>query len=49
VLPPHRISHKGHGREIARLSFEGRLQATAEEKGKAAATLPFVPWDAMVS
>jgi Domain of unknown function (DUF5597)/Beta-galactosidase len=36
-------------REIARLNFEGKLQATAEEKGKIEQTLGFGAWDAMVS
>ncbi len=36
-------------REIARLNFEGKLQATAEEKGKVTETLPFGPWEAVVS
>jgi hypothetical protein len=35
-------------REIARLNFEGKLQATAEEKGKVTATLPFGAWNAVV-
>jgi hypothetical protein len=36
-------------REIARLNFEGRLQAVAEEKGKVTETLAFGPWNAVVS
>lgn len=36
-------------REIARLNFEGRLQAVAEEKGKPHQTLTFGPWTAEVS
>jgi hypothetical protein len=36
-------------REIARLNFEGKLQAVAEEKGKVTETLPFGPWEAVVS
>jgi hypothetical protein len=36
-------------REIARLNFEGKLQAAAEEKGKITETLPFGPWEAVVS
>ena len=36
-------------REIARLNFEGKLQAAAEEKGKVTGTLPFGPWEAVVS
>ena len=36
-------------REIARLNFEGKLEAVAEEKGKITQTLPFGPWNAVVS
>jgi hypothetical protein len=36
-------------REIARLNFEGKLQAVAEEQGKATQTLVFGPWNAVVS
>jgi hypothetical protein len=36
-------------REIARLNFEGKLQAVAEEKGKAMQTMPFGSWKAEVS
>jgi beta-galactosidase GanA len=36
-------------REIARLNFEGKLQAVAEERGKVAQTLRFGAWDATVS
>jgi hypothetical protein len=36
-------------REIARLNFEGKLQAVAEEKGKVTQTLPFGGWNATVS
>ena len=36
-------------REIARLNFEGKLHAVAEEKGKVTETLPFGPWNAVVS
>lgn len=36
-------------REVARLNFEGKLQAVAEEKGKVTQTLPFGPWNAIVS
>ena len=36
-------------REIARLNFEGRLQAVAEESGQLAQTLHFGKWDANVS
>jgi hypothetical protein len=35
-------------REIARLNFEGKLQAVAEEKGKVTQTLAFGPWNAVV-
>jgi beta-galactosidase GanA len=36
-------------RQIARLNFEGKLQAVAEEKGKPTQTLAFGPWNAIVS
>ncbi len=36
-------------REIARLNFEGKLQAVVEEKGKPSESLPFGPWKATVS
>jgi hypothetical protein len=36
-------------RDIARLNFEGKLQAVAEVKGKTAETLKFGSWDALVS
>jgi hypothetical protein len=36
-------------REIARLNFEGKLQAVAEERGKVSQTLPFGSWNAVVS
>jgi len=36
-------------RQIARLNFEGKLQAVAEEKGKASQTLDFGAWKAEVS
>ncbi|MDR3719208.1 MAG: DUF5597 domain-containing protein [Bryobacteraceae bacterium] len=36
-------------REIARLNFEGKLQAVAEEKGKLTDTLSFGAWNANVS
>jgi hypothetical protein len=36
-------------REIARLNFEGKLQAVAEEQGKITQTLPFGSWNAVVS
>lgn len=36
-------------RDIARLNFEGRLQAVAEEKGQVTRTLQFGPWNAIVS
>jgi hypothetical protein len=35
-------------REIARLNFEGKLQAVAEVKGKVSETLPFGTWNALV-
>jgi hypothetical protein len=36
-------------REIARLSFEGKLQAVAEEQGRATEILPFENWNAEVT
>jgi hypothetical protein len=36
-------------REIARLNFEGKLQAVAEEQGKTTQILPFENWDAVVT
>jgi hypothetical protein len=36
-------------REIARLNFDGKLQAVAEEQGRPTRTLPFGSWDAIVS
>jgi hypothetical protein len=36
-------------REIARLNFEGNLQATAEEQGKSTQILPFGSWNAVIS
>ena len=36
-------------REIARLNFEGKLQAAAEEQGKTTQILPFGSWNAVVS
>jgi hypothetical protein len=35
--------------EIARLNFQGKLQATGEEQGRAMQTLHFGSWDAVVS
>ncbi len=36
-------------REIARLNFEGKLQAVAEEQGKVTQTMPFGAWTAIAS
>src|SRR5271165_895794 len=36
-------------RDIARLNFEGKLQAVAEEEGEVTQTLHFQAWDAVVS
>ena len=36
-------------REIARLNFEGKLQAVSEEKGKPEQLLSFGPWTACVT
>ncbi len=35
-------------REIARLNFEGKLKAVAEEQGKPTQTLPFGDWNAVI-
>jgi hypothetical protein len=51
-LTPWAMNYKLIGpmqREIARLNFEGKLQAVAEQKGKVTETLPFGAWDATVS
>jgi Domain of unknown function (DUF5597)/Beta-galactosidase len=51
-LAPTALNYRLMGpmaREIARLNFEGKLQAVAEEKGKATQTLAFGPWNAVVS
>jgi hypothetical protein len=36
-------------REIARLNFEGKLQAVAEEQGKTSEILPFGSWNAEIT
>ena len=36
-------------RDVARLNFEGKLQALAEEQGKTTQILPFGSWNAVVS
>ena len=36
-------------RDVARFNFEGKLQAVAEEQGKATQILPFGSWNAVVS
>jgi hypothetical protein len=36
-------------RDVARLNFEGKLQAVAEETGKPTQPLSFGTWDAVVS
>lgn len=51
-LTPWAMNYKLIGpmqREIARLNFEGRLQAVAEQKDKVTETLPFGAWNAVVS
>jgi len=51
-LIPWAINYKLIGpmqREIARLNFEGKLQAAAEEQGKTTQILPFGSWNAVVS
>jgi len=52
LLTPWAMNYKLIGpmqREIARLNFEGKLQAVAEGKGKVTETLPFGSWSAVVS
>ncbi len=52
ALTPFALNYKLIGpmdREIARLNFEGKLQAVAEEKGKTSQTLTFGKWNAIVS
>lgn len=52
ALAPFALNYRLLGpmdREIARLNFEGKLQAVAEEKDKPSQTLQFGPWDVVVS
>jgi beta-galactosidase GanA len=46
--PAYQLIHP-MAREIARLNFEGKLQAVAEEQDKVTQTLSFGAWDAVVS
>lgn len=51
-LEPFALNYRLIGpmdREIARLNFEGKLQAVAEEKGKPTESLEFGPWKVTVS
>lgn len=51
-LAPWAMNYKLIGpidREVARLNFEGKLRAVAEQKGKITETLPFGEWNAVVS
>jgi beta-galactosidase GanA len=51
-LAPVALDYKILGpimREVARLNFEGKLQAAVEEKGEAVQTLDFGNWQAVVS
>jgi hypothetical protein len=51
-LAPFALNYKLAGpimREIARLNFEGKLQAAVEEKEEHSQTLEFGPWKAVVS
>ncbi len=51
-LAPIALNYKILGpiaREVARLNFEGRLQAVAEEQGEVTQTLDFGNWQAIVS
>ncbi|MGB7749386.1 MAG: DUF5597 domain-containing protein [Verrucomicrobiia bacterium] len=52
TLAPIALNYKILGpimREVARLNFEGKLQAVAEEKGELTQTLDFGNWQAVVS
>jgi hypothetical protein len=52
VLTPWAMNYRLIGpmqREIARLNFEGKLQAVAEERGRITETMPFGAWNAVVS
>ena len=52
ALAPWALNYRLVGpmmRDIARLNFEGKLKAVAEEKGKATDTMPFGEWNAVVS
>ena len=52
TLAPIALNYKILGpimREVARLNFEGKLQAVAEEKGEPTQTLDFGNWTATVS
>jgi hypothetical protein len=52
VLAPWALNYRIVGpmaREVARLNFEGKLQAVAEEKGAVTQTLSFGAWNAVVS
>jgi beta-galactosidase GanA len=51
-LAPVALNYKILGpimREVARLNFEGKLQATAEETGEATQTLDFGNWQAVIT
>jgi len=51
-LTPWAMNYKLVGpmqREVARLNFEGKLQAVAEQRDKITETLSFGPWNAVVS
>jgi hypothetical protein len=52
LLEPTALNYRLIGpmmREVARLSFEGKLQAVTEEEGETTQTLHFGAWDAVVS
>jgi len=52
TLEPYALNYKLVGpmaREIARLNFEGKVQAVAEEKGQPSTSLDFGTWTATVS
>jgi len=52
LLTPWAMNYRLIGpmqREIARLNFDGKLKAVAEEQGKLTDTLPFSSWNAVIS
>ena len=52
VLTPWALNYRLIGpmdRDVARLNFEGKLKAVAEEQGEVTQTLPFGAWNATVA